>query len=579
MTARERDSVTAEYRGARGAGLRDRLRNGFGLVTLTLIVCGLLGVTALNLVRSELRTRVRDVADISGRLSRTRDATLRFVALSQAQLMNTNTAIDGRTDSIGTMANAARDGLVQSPVLGTVERATLERMGQLQGGLEVRFAVARAYRDVGRAADAYRQAALATAMLDTLFAETSVITRAQDGRTAAALDRVERIVAWWRAVLVSLLVLGTMAAVLFARSSMQAVSAPLARLTDAARTFGEGDLRVTVRPDGMDAEYATLARAFGGMADRLRVMIAEVQGEAASVAAAAQALTQASEQTAASTGAISDTVQRIADGAAAQRVALTESAAAIARVTESTGELADTAERSRAVGEAVRSGASRVRAGLSDALTTLDRAQSVIGSSGDQVEHLRVTADAVGTFVSQVREIADQSNLLALNAAIEAARAGEHGRGFGVVADEVRKLAGQSATAADEAQRIVRDMREAFEAASVSYRRGVAELGDVGAVSRTAGEAIDAIDGAVSGTDRVAASLGTVADTSRSAVEQVAVHVRTTVAQADVQGTMSETAAAAAQETAATAEEVAATAHHLAESAMRLREIVGKFQV
>jgi methyl-accepting chemotaxis protein len=559
--------------------LRDRLRVGFGVVTATLIVCGLLGVVALNLVRTELRTRVRDVADISGRLSRTRDATLRFVTLSQAGLMNSGDAADAQIDSMGTLANASRDGLVQSPLLGTIERTTLERMGQLQGGLEVRFAVARAYRDVGRSADAYRQAALATAMLDTLFAETSVITRAQDRRTAAAIDRVEWIVAWWRAVLLALLAVGVVAAVMFARSSMRAVSAPLVRLTDAARTFGEGDLRFTVQPDGLDAEYATVARAFGAMADRLRVMIAEVQSEAGAVAGAAEALTQASEQTAASTGAISETMQKIADGAAAQRTALTESTAAIARVTESTGELTDTAAQSRAVGEAVRAGATRVRSGLADALATLDRAQGVIGSSGDQVEHLRTTADAVGTFVSQVREIADQSNLLALNAAIEAARAGEHGRGFGVVADEVRKLAGQSAVAADEAQRIVREMREAFLAAAASYRRGVTELGDVGAVSRSAGESIDAIAGAVSGSDQVAAALGAVVDTSRSAVELVAAHVQTSVAQADVQGSMSETAAAAAQQTAATAQEVAATAHHLTDSAVRLREIVGKFRV
>jgi methyl-accepting chemotaxis protein len=77
----------------------------------------------------------------------------------------------------------------------------------------------------------------------------------------------------------------------------------------------------------------------------------------------------------------------------------------------------------------------------------------------------------------------------------------------------------------------------------------------------------------------VAAALGAVVDTSRTAVELVASHVRATVTQADVQGSMSETAAAAAQETAATAQEVAATAHHLTDSAVRLREIVGKFRV
>lgn len=59
--------------------------------------------------------------------------------------------------------------------------------------------------------------------------------------------------------------------------------------------------------------------------------------------------------------------------------------------------------------------------------------------------------------------ISGQTNLLALNASIEAARAGEAGKGFAVVAEEIGALAGNTNDAANEIQKMSKDVVEAIQ--------------------------------------------------------------------------------------------------------------------
>lgn len=59
--------------------------------------------------------------------------------------------------------------------------------------------------------------------------------------------------------------------------------------------------------------------------------------------------------------------------------------------------------------------------------------------------------------------ISGQTNLLALNASIEAARAGDAGKGFAVVAGEIGTLAGNTNEAANEIQRMSKEVVEAIQ--------------------------------------------------------------------------------------------------------------------
>ena len=67
-------------------------------------------------------------------------------------------------------------------------------------------------------------------------------------------------------------------------------------------------------------------------------------------------------------------------------------------------------------------------------------------------------SSSIGEIIDSISQIAKQTNLLALNAAIEAARAGEAGKGFAVVADEINALSGESATATQKMDALLKDI-------------------------------------------------------------------------------------------------------------------------
>jgi methyl-accepting chemotaxis protein WspA len=76
--------------------------------------------------------------------------------------------------------------------------------------------------------------------------------------------------------------------------------------------------------------------------------------------------------------------------------------------------------------------------------------------------------------ITSITKIANRTNLLSLNAAIEAEKAGEQAGGFSVVALEVRRLADQTAVAALDIERQIREMQQAVRegmASIASYTR------------------------------------------------------------------------------------------------------------
>ena len=78
--------------------------------------------------------------------------------------------------------------------------------------------------------------------------------------------------------------------------------------------------------------------------------------------------------------------------------------------------------------------------------------------ASEGMAELAQKSSSIGEIIDSISQIAKQTNLLALNAAIEAARAGAAGKGFAVVADEINALSGESSSATQKIDAILKDI-------------------------------------------------------------------------------------------------------------------------
>jgi methyl-accepting chemotaxis protein len=183
-------------------------------------------------------------------------------------------------------------------------------------------------------------------------------------------------------------------------------------IASVAERVAGGDLTIsfndTTRHIGV---YADIKR----MCERLREIVAEVQGASENVASGSEEMSASAEQ--------------LSQGATEQAASVEEVSSSMEQMAANIRQNADNAAQTEKI--------------------ALKAAQDA-DASGKTVVQAVDAMKKIAEKISIVEEIARQTNLLALNAAIEAARAGEHGKGFAVVAAEVRKLAERSGTAAAE---------------------------------------------------------------------------------------------------------------------------------
>ncbi len=220
--------------------------------------------------------------------------------------------------------------------------------------------------------------------------------------------------------------LALVAALLLARSTVRAITAPLADAAALARQVASGQLLQHPPVQGT-TETAQLLRTQQDMVHGLRQVVSQVRDGADNVASASGQIAQANLD-------LSSRTEQ-------QASALEQTAAAMEELNATVRHNASNAEQANQLAQSAAAVAQRSGAMV----------QTVVGTMQGIQESAQRMADIIGV----IDGIAFQTNILALNAAVEAARAGEQGRGFAVVASEVRSLAGRSADAAKEIKQLI----------------------------------------------------------------------------------------------------------------------------
>ncbi|RXZ77405.1 methyl-accepting chemotaxis protein [Paenibacillaceae bacterium] len=356
------------------------------------------------------------------------------------------------------------------------------------------------------------------------------------------------------------------------------IIARLKKLIAAITKIADGDLREQIENHSQD-ELGQLTATFNRMADKLNYFIQSVSKRSLLVAGTSDQLRATTEQNSQASREMTEAVQEISEGAAAQLSQIQLASNAIWEIKET---LTHTSSRNEQAAESSKQASELAQAGetvVTETIETIKRLDETVNDSADAAKMLESQSKKIVEAIELISYISQQTNLLALNASIEAAQAGEHGRGFAVVANEVRKLAEDSNRSAQriseligENHRLLSIMIKKMAFGTLVVKDGVQKANEAG---RSFGKIQDSVQKVAREILEITSAIEQMTDSTSHSLERM----ESVLSIAKMTAEKSEMVTAGVQETHASMEGIAASTHHLSKAAEELENKISVFVI
>lgn len=262
-----------------------------------------------------------------------------------------------------------------------------------------------------------------------------------------------------------------------AQARHDVLQAQVEKLVSEVSGVAEGDLRI---------QAEVTIDALGVLADSFNYMVEELSGLIVRVKSVAYEVKN-------STAMTYERMAQLVMSADNQINRISEAAANVTLVADSTRLVAERAEVLHTIATQARHSAHQGRGAIVQAIEGMDRIQTTVQDTSAKVQVLGERSREINNIVEVISSIAYQTNRLSLDAAIQAAMAGENGKGFAAVAADIRRLAELSKGQASMISRIVRSVGEDINAVAGSMQDTERETLDNSRLTHQASEALESI--------------------------------------------------------------------------------------